>query len=154
MVNQIEEIVALFDEIYIINEPTIQQVKGNEKPVKINFEGGNNAPLIFVFEAKLNEADAKLIYNLIHNAMKTNMQSVMFVYLADNIELSEQQLINIMNPKQLVIWGCPAWFPSIENYKVEKVQSTKLLHVDAVNLFHTDVKLKTILWNSIQEIIK
>ncbi len=150
MFNQEDDIVALFDEFYFIEETVIKPVKENEKAVKINFEGGNKAGLVFVFESKLADADMDMIQKLVCNAMKMSMDDVALVYLDQHKGLSLEELIDVMNPVRMINWGITSWLSSGAAYQLHKYQKTSYLNVDAVSAFHQNIPLKTNLWNNIQ----
>lgn len=150
MFNQEDDIVALFDEFYFIEETVIKPVKENEKAVKINFEGANKAGLVFVFESKLADADMDMIQKLVCNAMKMSMDDVGLLYLDQHKGLSLQELIDVINPIRLINWGITSWSSLGATYQLHKYQTTSYLNVDAVNVFHQNISLKTNLWNHIQ----
>ncbi len=153
MFNQEDDIVALFDEFYFIDETVIKPVKENEKALKINFEGGNKAGLIFVFESKLEGADMDMIQKLVCNAMKMSMDDIALVYLDQQEVVSLQELIDVMNPIRMINWGITSWSSSGSLYQLHKHRNTSYLNVDKVSAFHQNIPLKTTLWNHIQTLM-
>jgi hypothetical protein len=158
MINELDEIKALFDEFYLIDEPLHNEVKENENPIKINFEGGNKTGLVFAFEQSLSAADKEMIHNLIHKAMKLTMEDIAWVDLATIKGLSVEQMINIMKPKHVIVWGAFNWLqntvPRINKYEITTLVNTPLLAVDPVSAFLDNVPLKTTLWAQIQLLLK
>lgn len=158
MINELEEIKALFDEFYLIDEPHNNEVKENKNPIKINFEGGNKTGLVFVFEQSLSDADKEMIHNLIHKAMKLTMEDLAFVDLSVLNEVSLSQMINIIKAKRVVVWGAQNWImqdlAQVPKYEVLKLNESSIIAVDVVSVFLTDFPLKTKLWNAIQLLLK
>ncbi|MES2778990.1 MAG: hypothetical protein V4651_03735 [Bacteroidota bacterium] len=158
MINELDEIKALFDEFYLIEEPLENEVKENENPIKINFEGGNKTGLVFVFEQSLSPIDKDMIHNLIHKAMKLTMEDVAWVEISAHPGMGVSLMINVIKAKQLIVWGANAWLTnevsSVKNYEVTTLANCSILPVDSVSAFHNNVPLKTALWNSIQLLLK
>lgn len=158
MINELEEIKALFDEFYLIDEPLINEVKENENPIKINFEGGNKKGLLFVFEQTLSPTDKEMIHNLIHKAMKLTMEDVALFDMSGASELSLDQMINIIKPKHIILWGAHNLLlkvaPNSKKYDVIRHNNCSILNVDAVSAFQDNVPLKTTLWTNIQLLLK
>lgn len=158
MINELEEIKALFDEFYLIDEPLINEVKENENPIKINFEGGNKTGLVLVFEQSLLAADKEMIQNLIHKAMKLTMEDVALVDLSHHQGVSVDQMINIIKPKHVIVWGAHNWLANtvagIKKYEVTTYNNSSILAVDVVSAFQDNVPLKTTLWTNIQLLLK
>lgn len=158
MINELEEIKALFDEFYLIDEPIVNEVKENENPIKINFEGGNKTGLVFVFEQSLSAADNEMIQNLIHKAMKLTMEDVALVDLSLHQGVSMGQMINIIKHKHVIVWGAHSWLATavarIKKYEVTTYNNSFILAVDAVPAFQDNVPLKTTLWTNIQLLLK
>lgn len=153
MIIEVNEITALFDEFYLIEEKPLQAVKESEIPLKINFEGGNAKGLVFVFGHVLSQDDQDMIQKLIHNALKIKMEDVALVDLTSQNGVNMQQVIEIIKPKHLVLWGNHDIFPPNALYEVSHIGQTRFIKVDEVNRFHTDVALKTSLWNGIQQLL-
>lgn len=154
MIIEVNEITALFDEFYLINEKPSVVVKERENPIKIHFEGGNGTGLVMVFGHALTPEDSDMIHKLIHNALKIKMEDVALVNLSTQQSLQIQQVIDIIKPKQLILWGNNPVFPSAPaKYEVGTIGSVKYINVDEVNRFHSDVALKTSLWQSIQKLL-
>ena len=84
MISNLENITDLFDEFYIVQDTVLQPVKERENTLKVNLDGKEQAELLFVFSARLQDVDAEMIHKLIHNAMKINRETVCFAYLSDN----------------------------------------------------------------------
>lgn len=158
MINELEEIQALFDEFYLIEEPLKNEVKESENPIKINFEGGNKTGLVFVFENPLSDADKEMIHNLVHKAMKLTMEDVALIYLHTMKGVSYEQMINVINGNKVIVWGAFEWISesvgAINKYEVTPYRKSTLISVDVVSAFMNNVPLKTVLWNSIQSLIK
>ncbi|MES2561015.1 MAG: hypothetical protein V4590_14815 [Bacteroidota bacterium] len=158
MINELDEIKALFDEFYLIDEPLTNVVKENENPIKINFEGGNKTGLVFVFEESLSPADKEMIHNLIHKAMKLTMEDVALVDLSQHNDVSAGQMINIIKPARMIVWGAHDWLLSevsaLKKYEVGTYHNSSILAVDAVTAFQDNVPLKTTLWTNIQLLLK
>ena len=158
MINELEEIKALFDEFYLIEEPFHNEVKENENPIKINFEGGNKTGLVFVFEQSLSDVDKEMIHNLIHKAMKLTMEDVALVDLSTQADVTLSQMINVIKPKRVIMWGTPNKFSSDKSgaikYELIHTNGIGVLVVDVVSAFHENISLKTQLWNSIQVLLK
>jgi hypothetical protein len=158
MINELEEIKALYDEFYLIDEPLKNEVKESENPTKINFAGGNKTGLVFVFGNPLSEADKEMIYNLIHKAMKLTMEDIAWIDCNDVKGVTVEQMINVMNARKVIVWGAPEWVPSgvktVNFYQISTFQHCSLLHVDSVPKFLNDIPLKTTLWNAIQLLVK
>lgn len=153
MIIEVNEITALFDEFYLIDEKPMIAVKESENPPKINFEGGNAKGLVFVFGHELTQEDSDMIHKLIHNALKIKMEDVALVNLASQKDIQLQQLIEIIKPKHLILWGDHKVFPNVSLYTVSDIGNTRFVKVNEVNRFHHDVTLKTSLWNAIQQLI-
>jgi DNA-binding protein YbaB len=159
MVNESGNMIELFDEFYFIEEePVIKQVKESENPIKINFEGGNNQRLLFIHERDLSARDKDMLHKLIHNAMKLTMEHLAIINLAQNAGVGAAEMINIMEPKHVIIWGAGSWVQQQQLQLTAYMPSTSAgvswLHVDAVEKFHDNVPLKTALWNGIQALLK
>jgi hypothetical protein len=153
MIIEVNEIRALFDEFYFIDEKLPQVAKVNENPPQINFQGGNTNGLVFLFGEALSAEDNDMIQKLIHNALKIKMEEMVLVQMNSQSGISFQQVIDIIKPKQMVLWGGHETFPQGAPYEVIMLSSAKLIKVDAVNRFHNDIPLKTALWNSIQQLL-
>lgn len=153
MIIEVNEITALFDEFYLIDEKPLQAVKESEIPLKINFEGGNATGLVFVFGHVLSQEDHDMIQKLIHNALKIKMEDIALVDLTTQKGIQLQQVIDIIKPKQLILWGNHETFPTTSLYQVDMMGQIRLMKVDEVNRFHQDVALKTALWNGIQQLL-
>jgi hypothetical protein len=153
MIIEVNEITALFDEFYLIEEKPLQAVKESEIPLKINFEGGNGKGLVFVFGHVLTQEDQDMIQKLIHNALKIKMEDIALVDLSSQNGIQMQQVIEIIKPKQLVLWGNHGIFPTNSLYEVSNIGQVRFIKVDEVNRFHQDVALKTSLWNGIQQLL-
>ncbi len=158
MINELEEIKALFDEFYLIDEPLKNEVKESENPIKVNFEGGNKTGLVFVFENPLSDADKEMIHNLIHKAMKLTMEDVALIDLSTIKGVSYEQMINVIKGKKVIVWGAFDWLSesvgTIHKYEVTSFKQSSLISVDVVSAFLNNVPLKTTLWNSIQSLVK
>lgn len=158
MINELEEIKALFDEFYLIDEPLKNEVKESENPIKINFEGGNKTGLVFVFENSLSDADKEMIHNLIHKAIKLTMEDVALIDLSTIKGVSYEQMINVIKGKKVIVWGAFDWISesvgAIPKYEVSLFKQSSLISVDSVSTFLNNVPLKTTLWNSIQSLVK
>ncbi len=151
---ELNDITELFDEFYLIDEKPVQTVKEKENPPKINYEGGNGTGLVFVFGHALTAADQDMIHKLIHNALKIKMEDIALVDLTSQNVTELQQVIEIMQPKHVVLWGNHPLFPATAApYTVGETGKSKYIKVDEVNRFHQDVALKTSLWNSIQQLL-
>lgn len=158
MINELEEIKALFDEFYLIDEPHNNEVKENKNPIKINFEGGNKIGLVFVFEQSLSGEDKEMIHNLIHKAMKLTMEDLAFVDLSVSNGVSLSQMINIIKASRVVVWGAENWImqdlTSVTQYEVLKLNESSIISVDTVSTYINDIPQKTKLWNAIQLLLK
>lgn len=156
--NETDDIIELFDEFYFIDEPSIKRVKESENPIKINFEGGNNKRLIFIHEGVFSAQDKDMLYKLIHNAMKLTMEDIAILDLAKNTGVNPAEMINIMKPEHVIILGAEAWvsahFPELNMYEPSAAYTVNILRADAVEKYHDNIPLKTILWNGIQALLK
>jgi hypothetical protein len=154
MIIEVNEITALFDEFYLIEEKPLIPVKESEIPLQINFEGGNGKGLVFMFGHPTTPEDNEMISKLIHNALKIKMEDVALIQLSTQKSIQLEQVIEIMKPKHLILWGNHAMFPSgSPMYTVGKIAQIPFVNVDEVNRFHLDVTLKTSLWNSILQLL-
>lgn len=151
MISNLENITDLFDEFFIIKERVLQPVKENENTPNINFDGTEQAEWLFVFGAHLQGVDADMIHKLIHNAMKLNREVVSFMYLSDNQNISFEEVIKITSSKRLIVWGEREWLGAeMASYTISKLNKASVLVVEAPSVYHTNIELKTKLWNSIQ----
>ena len=153
MIIEVNEITTLFDEFYLIDEKPTITVKENENPPKIHFEGGNTKGLVFVFGHLLTQEDRDMIQKLIHNALKIKMEDVALVDLASQNDVQLHQVIDIIKPKHLILWGNHATFPATSLYEINSIAEVKFIKVNEVNRFHQDINLKTSLWNGIQQLL-
>jgi len=159
MINELNEIIELYDDFIFVNEQDVTQliaVKENKNTIKINFNGSNISGLFFIFNNKLNSQCQELINNLVTKAIKINMDDVVTVCLSENPELTFSLLENQLLPKKIIIWGSNEWVAEIQTipYQEQKIQDVRILLVDDVNLFISDIALKTKLWNTIQILLK
>ena len=153
MIKDIDDIVELFDEFYFINEVQPTLFKENEIPFKINFEGGNDKGIIFVFSDVLQPNDTEMIHKLIHNAMKIKLQDVALVVLSQNETFSLSKMINVMDAKKVILWGTSSWSSIAKTYTIHDIENVMVLAVDDVSMYHQNTSLKTSLWKCIQSFI-
>jgi hypothetical protein len=153
MIIEENEITALFDEFYLIDEKPAEPSKVKENMPKIHFEGGNGKGLVFVFAHALSDLDQDMIQKLIHNALKIKMEDIALVNLQAQSDLVLSQVIDVIKPKKLVLWGTHPTFPDTLMYTLGNIGATTYIKVDEVNCFHDDIALKTSLWNAIQLLI-
>jgi hypothetical protein len=152
MIIEVDEITALFDEFYLIDEKPIETAKVNENILKIHFEGGNGKGLVFVFATSLSEQDQDMIQKLIHNALKIKMEDIALVHLRNQAGIGLQQVIDIIKPQRLILWGNHPSFPNTSLYELGGIGGISFVQVDDVSKFHDNISLKTSLWNSIQQL--
>jgi hypothetical protein len=155
MISNLENLTDLFDEFYIVQETVLQPVKEKENTPKVNLDGKEQAELLFVFSARLQGVDAEMIHKLIHNAMKLNRETVSFMYLSDNQNLSFDELIKITPIKRVLVWGADQWVDNrLSPYQTQALQGVSGLAVDIPSAYHENIELKTKLWNAIQQLMK
>lgn len=145
-------ITSLFDEFYLIEELTPTGVKETENTKIIHSTGGNSKGVVFVFGTTLTAEDTQMTQALIHKAMKLSMEEIALVQTDQNPGLAMQEVINIMKPKFVIVWGTQLGAKDPVLYKVYNSNNIKVLFVESVSTYHDNVPLKTKLWNAIQEL--
>jgi hypothetical protein len=147
------EIIALFEEFYLIPETVPEShFKENQKNGKsLIVEGHIGAPYLFVYHNKteLSDQDHTMLGNLKHVAMKLLPDDVCTVYMKDNPDFVEDEILQILKPHYVI-----SWLSKDGGHQLEHIGGIKVLRVLLPNKYQNDKSLKIDLWQHIQKFTK
>lgn len=150
------QILNLYDNIILVDEPEVSAVKEskkNENPLL--FEGGLAKRLLFVYHSPtgMSPEDRKMIQNLIEQAIKYKLDEVALLNLFDNQTPPISRLMEL-EPKHIIFWGCESYIAANQLnesfYEVHQTGGVQFISAHAISLFHADKDLKLKLWNAIR----
>ncbi|MFA6260929.1 MAG: hypothetical protein WC760_05645 [Bacteroidia bacterium] len=156
LINRLSEIAPLFDEFYLIREPSEIRTKESEKIKQpLNYFGGFESQILMLVNSlpDLDHTDREMLNNLVEKAIKITWDKVALLNLAKNQDYSVLEIMNELNPKKTIIWGCdeqPDELTGGPKYQVAIWKTGEVLRVEGPEAYRSNSDNKRMLWEQIQ----
>src|SRR4051812_43520499 len=136
-----ENLLPLFDEIYIVKE--------KENSIQIKYSGNNQKHMVILYdsgaEGVLNKADKELFDKIIFGALGLQLTDIAAVDLAEN-KTSFADILSNLSPLKIIIWGCDHFIPDIQVHQALVIDGCNIIKAYDLKLYHSNDKLKGELW--------
>lgn len=160
LIKRLSEIAPLFDEFYLIGEPSEIRTKESEKIKQpLNYFGGFQAQILMLVNSlpELDNIDREMLNNLVEKAIKISWDKVALLNLANNSAYTVAEVLEELNPKKTIIWGCDQNLENLpvdQKYHVMKMNSGELLWVESPEIYRSQSDSKRNLWEQIQILLE
>lgn len=138
---------------------TVSSISQTQSP-SLSFAGANKQHIAFIYNDKIYDSkdNVEMIMNFITKALKFSLDDVAILRISKNNEYHITQILEELNCKKAVLWGCAELFTN-ENihlavHEVHAVKEIQVLNADAAHKYHNNQDLKMKLWEAAQKIFK